>query len=164
MKLFAHTLLLLLSTLPALSTAAPALVQDWSMEASQAQRKHQPIMLLFTSRDCHYCDRLEQEVLLPLRNEGTLPARVHLRQFNIDRGGKLVDFDGEKIRARLFLSRYHVYATPTVVLLDHQGRPLAEPIVGYNGVARYLPILQQAIDRATAYPHLEASVRPPAHR
>lgn len=132
-------------------------VQDWSHEASIAQQKHQPIMLLFTSRDCHYCDELQREVISPMRLDGTLPAQVHLREFSIERGGKLIDFDGERIRARLFVGRYHVYATPTVILLDYRGRPLGEPIVGYNGLEGYQPILQQAINQAAAYPTLRAS-------
>jgi len=156
-KLFVRALLLMLSTLPALSAAVPpATVEDWSLEALQAQRKHQPIMLLFTAEDCQYCERLERDVILPMRSAGTDTARVHLREFSIDRDGKLVDFDGEKIRARLFISRYQVYATPTVILLDHQGHPLSEPIVGYNGPGRYKPILQRAIDQATAYPAFQA--------
>lgn len=161
MKLLLRSLLpLLILTMlgPSVISASPASdkVTDWSAEAAIAKSKHQPIMLLFTSSECHYCDRLEREVIAPMRRGGKLAKRVHLREFNIDRGGKLVDFDGEKVRARLFVSRYQVYATPTVILIDHQGRPLSEPIVGYNGKPRYLPILQRAIERSSAYATLQA--------
>jgi hypothetical protein len=80
---------------------------------------------------------------------GKLPNKVLVREFKIDRGGKIVDFDGERVRTRIFVKRYDIYATPTVVLVDYKGEPLATPIVGYNEPDAYTELLNESIVNAT---------------
>lgn len=121
---------------------------DWSVEASQAKSAGIPIMVIFSTDHCPYCVRLREEVLKPLIKNGALKGKVVIREFNIDDGGKITDFDGERIRARIFVSRYKIYATPTVVLVDHHGRPLTEPIVGFNEADSYTNFLDEAISSA----------------
>ncbi|MCP3869104.1 MAG: thioredoxin fold domain-containing protein [Gammaproteobacteria bacterium] len=96
-------------------------------------------MVVFSNPDCTYCVRLKKQVLVPLVRGGKLPSKVLLREFSIDRGGKITDFDGERVRTRIFLKRYNIYATPTVVFVDYKGEPLASPIVGYNEPDAYSP-------------------------
>ena len=121
---------------------------DWSVEASQAKNAGIPIMVIFSTDHCPYCVRLREEVLKPLNKNGALKGRVLIREFNIEDGGKITDFDGEKIRVRIFVSRYKIYATPTVVLVDHHGKPLTEPIVGFNEADSYTHFLDEAISSA----------------
>jgi hypothetical protein len=71
-----------------------------------------------------------------------------VREIDLDTGGKITDFDGEKVRARIFLSRYKVFATPTVLFLDAHGERLHEPLVGFNGVDKYQPLLRQALRKS----------------
>ena len=122
--------------------------RDWSVEASSARSAGIPIMVIFTADSCGYCTRLRDEVLLPLLQHGALKNKVLIREFDIDIGGKITDFDGERIRSRIFVSRYDIYATPTVVLLDSYGRPLTDPIVGFNGADSYTEFLDHAISSA----------------
>lgn len=153
MKLIlSYALLFILAILsPFLSAASLAIppVDDWSKEASSAADSSKPIMVVFGSDSCSYCTALNQEILIPMLGDGALSQRVQVRKFNVDRGGKVIDFDGDPVRARLFVSRYHVFATPTVILFDRYGNPLGDPIVGYNGVEEYPGLLEQAIQRAT---------------
>ncbi|MCB1859524.1 MAG: thioredoxin fold domain-containing protein [Gammaproteobacteria bacterium] len=121
---------------------------DWSQEASLARASGLPIMVIFSADHCPYCARLKKEVLEPLVKSGRLKQRVILKEFNIDSGGKIIDFDGEPIRSRIFVKRYEIYATPTVVLVDYQGHPLTEPIVGFNGPDSYTEHLDDAINTA----------------
>jgi thioredoxin-related protein len=122
--------------------------RDWSVEASSARGAGIPIMVIFTADSCGYCTRLRDEVLQPLLRQGALKNKVLIREFDIDNGGKVTDFDGERIRSRIFVSRYEIYATPTVVLVDHLGRPLTEPIVGFNDADAYTEFLDHAISSA----------------
>ena len=131
-------------------------VQDWSQEAHAATAQGLPIMVVFDSADCRYCEAMNNQLLNPLLAKGQLQKQVHLRSFDIDRQGKVTDFDGEAIRARLFVKRYAIYATPTVVLLDNKGHMLSEPIVGYNGTEAYTQLLQHAIHQASEKPVLTA--------
>ena len=71
-----------------------------------------------------------------------------IRELDIKRGGKIRDFDGEKIRTKIFVDRYDVYATPTLVLVDHQGDPLGTPIVGFNNPEDYVTDLEYFLDVA----------------
>jgi len=122
--------------------------RDWSVEAAQAKGAGIPIMVIFSTDHCPYCVRLREEVLKPLIQNGALKGKVLIREFNIEEGGKITDFDGERIRSRIFVSRYKIYATPTVVLLDHHGKPLTEPIVGFNEADSYTNFLDEAISSA----------------
>ena len=71
-----------------------------------------------------------------------------VREFNIDVGGKITDFDGEPIRARMFVSRYKVFATPTAVFVDANGEIISPPIVGYNDQAQYTERMDEALNNA----------------
>lgn len=160
MKLFSSTLLALtLITLTFLIQAAPLntpKVFDWSLEASTASKGNKPIMVVFSSDRCNYCDQLNQQVLNPLLKTGDLANRVHLREFKIDRSGKVVDFDGEPVRSHIFVSRYHIYATPTVLLVDPDGDILGEPIVGFNNATTYKILLDKTIKQAQSMSHINA--------
>ena len=143
---------LLLALITGLAMATPPKQilpgDDWAAEASAAQSDGTPIMLVFTADNCSYCERLKRELLKPLLQTGQLSGSVRLREFNIDHGGKIVDFDGERIRSRIFVDRYKIFATPTVLLLDQQGNALAPPIVGFNNAENYRVLLTQAIEQA----------------
>lgn len=120
--------------------------KDWAVEATAARESGIPIMVVFSTDDCHYCEKLKRDVLQPIVAQGRLAGKVHLREFNIDTGGKITDFDGDRIRSRIFVSRYDVFATPTVILLDHEGTPLSSPIIGFNSADEYTQNLNQVID------------------
>ncbi|WP_428606198.1 thioredoxin family protein [Sedimenticola sp.] len=155
-------LLTLLAMLPFRLNGAPLplpKVTDWSVEAASAHNKATPLMVIFSSENCSYCQALNREILAPLLKKGTLQRRVHLREFSIDRGGKVIDFDGTPIRAHLFVDRYHVFATPTLILLDQSGKILGEPIVGYNGADSYPHLLDQAVQHANGLTALVARHR-----
>ena len=122
--------------------------KDWSVEATQAKGAGIPIMVIFSTEHCPYCVRLREEVLKPLIHNGALRGKVLIREFNIDGGGKITDFDGERIRSRIFVSRYEIFATPTVVLVDYHGKPLTPPIVGFNEADSYTDFLDEAISSA----------------
>jgi len=121
---------------------------DWSAEAAEARKFGAPIMVLFTDEDCGYCERLKKEVLEPLVRRGELSSFARILELDIDRGGKIRDFDGEKIRTKIFVKRYGIYATPTLMLVDYQGEPLGTPVVGFNGGEGYISHLEYFMDVA----------------
>ncbi len=119
--------------------------RDWSEISVAAKSAGLMVAILVTSEDCAYCELLKKEVLLPmLRNDG-LGRRILLRELSLHTGGKLVDFDGEKVRARVFLRRYGVFATPTLLILNTDGVALHNPLVGYKDAEAYYSLLDQAL-------------------
>jgi len=147
-SLLALIILLLSGSLSAAPQDKAQSTNDWAKEAELARQTGRPIMLLFSSDHCPYCVSLKAKVLAPLVQKGELKDNVLLREFNIDTGGKITDFDGERIRSRIFVSRYGIYATPTVFLVNPQGEPLTEPIVGFKDANAYKEHLNEAIDSA----------------
>ena len=109
---------------------------------------HMPIMVIFTASDCGYCKRLKEEVVMPMLERGAFRGKALVREFDIDLGGKVVDFDGERTRRRIFVTRYEVFATPTVVFLDDQGDELTPPLVGFDQADTYLTYLEHTLGSA----------------
>lgn len=146
-------LLMMVGAQTAAETLPEATPPDLSKVASLADRRHQPVLLVVTDQECPYCFRLEQEVLRPMRQRGELEAHAIVREMRLNTSGKLVDFDGERVRARVFLNRYQVFAVPTVLFLDQRGKPLHEPLVGFNGQELYRPLLEEALQESTSLLH-----------
>jgi len=123
---------------------------DWAATAAAAEQAKIPVVIVFISEDCGYCELLRTTFLDPQRKTGALEQRAVIRSFDIDADGKINDFDGEPIRARHFVKRYEVFATPTVVMVDYEGQPLADPIVGFNDPDAYRTLFETTLNHATA--------------
>jgi len=160
MNPLAHIFRTLLVAVLLLAPAHPSLAEqdecmvpeadDWSLAAAEAREHKEPIVVIFTSRHCGYCDRLKAEVLRPAMLSGEYTDRALLRRFDIGHSGKVVDFDGDRVRARQFVRRYQVFATPTVLFLDDQGKEVAKRIVGVNNIDMYAGYLRDAIEASRA--------------
>lgn len=121
---------------------------DWSKVSENARRTGHPVLMIFSSNECAYCEMLRSRVLAPAQHDGHLSGIVHIHEFNIDTGGKITDFDGDRIRSRMFVRRYKVFATPTVIIVDQNGNPISKPIIGYDGSQDYVKRLDKAIHDA----------------
>ena len=109
-----------------------------------------PILLMFASEDCHFCERLEAEVLGPMKLAGDDPRRVLLRKIMLETPDSLRDFQGRNISSDELARRKKVGMVPTLYLLDGDGRELVPKIVGYTSPDFYPAYLDQAIDVARA--------------
>lgn len=106
---------------------------DLSTRGPLAARPDLPLLLVFVADDCFYCERLAEEVLVPMLRSGDYDERVVIRAVNLT-GRKLVGFDGASVDPWDFAGRYDVKVTPTMVLVDHEGTLLADPLVGLGPV------------------------------
>ncbi len=122
--------------------------ENWAEVSRLSRTTETPIMVIFTTRDCGYCRMLKKEVVLPMLERGDFEGRALVREFDIKGGGKVTDFDGERVRRRIFVNRYDIFATPTVVFLDDQGKGLIEPLVGFNEADSYKTKLHETLDSA----------------
>jgi thioredoxin-related protein len=147
-------LLLSLVTQAAFATS-PAMTRNFADVSKAARERHTPILVIFSAESCSYCIKLKQEVIDPLARQPDHEGRPMIREFDINAGGKVTDFDGERIRSRLFKRRYGIYATPTLVIVDPDGRLLSDPIVGYNSAREYRQLLQQSLLQANSRGALE---------
>jgi len=81
-------------------------------------------------------------------NRGELSSFASIRSLDINGGGKIADLDGEKIRTKVFVKRYGIYAAPTPMLVDYKGGPLGAPVVGFNNQEDYIPYPEYFMDVA----------------
>jgi thioredoxin-related protein len=112
-----------------------------------AATRKAPIMLVFTRPECPYCNRAKKEHLEPMRVSQSYGAKVIMREIvAADARTVLRDFDGNSTTHGEFARKYDVRSVPTVVVVDPQGKPLAEPIIGLTSTDFYNLYLEQAID------------------
>lgn len=97
-------------------------------DAATAARK--PILIFFNLTGCHYCRGALREVIVPMFRNAEWSTAVEFRQVNVDDGKSLVDFDGKTIENIAFAQKRKGTFTPTVMLVDGNGKLLGEPLVG----------------------------------
>jgi thioredoxin-related protein len=126
------------------------MAEDLARVAKEAKAKELPILVLFSSAGCHYCAQVRKEFLIPMTRNAEYDNKVIMREVEAGSDMRLVDFDGKVTTHAEFASRYRVTMTPTVKLLDGQGREVAVPLVGMIIPDYYGGYLDQAIDTALA--------------
>ena len=144
----AALLLLALIFWPASSHASSLpVVRDFTQEAKESARKQAPIMVLFMSRSCTYCEIVLNDFLLPMQRDRSYDNKVILRQIETYSKDKLIDFNGKETTLSAFAASHKVWAVPTVVLFDSKGKVMST-IVGLLTVDFYLAYLDIAINDA----------------
>ena len=123
-------------------------LMDARQDGLQAQAAQQPIVVLFSMPDCAWCPQIRNNYLAPLAGESSVRPGPLVRELDITGRVPLKDFDGREVAPRQFSQRYRVRATPTVLLLDAEGRLLAEPLVGADTAGFYGAYLEGALDSA----------------
>ncbi len=99
-------------------------------DGAKAKAAKKPILLFFNLEGCHFCRFSLRTAIVPLyRDQGWRDA-VEFRQITIDDGKSLIDFDGKKISNEEFAKKRKGGFTPTILMVDGDGKPLAETIVG----------------------------------
>ncbi|WP_455217249.1 thioredoxin family protein [Kaarinaea lacus] len=131
----------------AIDAAQPLpVVTDLAALGEESRRAGVPILLMFSSETCAYCQRLEEDVLRPIRLSGADPKQVLVRKVMLDEYETLRLFTGEKQDADRYASSEHgVYVVPTIALLDSDGKKLVPNIQGYNTPGIYESYLDEAI-------------------
>ena len=123
------------------------IADDFVTIGKLAATRKAPIMLVFTRPECPYCTRAKKEHLEALRISQNYGAKIIMREIvAADAKTVLRDFDGNSTTHGDFARKYDVTSVPTVLVVDPQGKPLAEPIIGLTSTDYYNLYLEQAID------------------
>jgi thioredoxin-related protein len=120
-------------TLPALAASREEVPMAGNLKAlgEVAENRQMPIMLIFSSPFCIYCDRVKAEYLGPMVDDPAYRDKVIIRQ--IEAGGNLalVGFDGRKTTHGAYAASQKIIMVPTIKVVDGRGQELAAPIVGF---------------------------------
>lgn len=130
------------------SEVSVPLANDLQKDSAQCVDKQLPILLMFSAEDCPYCVTVEEEFLKPMMISGDYTDKVLIRKVMLDVHPDAIGFDGGELNPASLASQYSVFATPTVVLVDDQGKEIAERLVGINTVDYYGAYLDQSIEQA----------------
>jgi len=128
----------------------PNLIKTTNLLAdSKLAKNHSiPLLVMFSQAECPFCLKLTEEILEPMLISGDYTDRVLIRELMIDDHRDIIDFSGNPVDPRDVFSRYLLYVTPSILLLNSQGDELAERQIGINTVEYYGYYLDQAIDQA----------------
>lgn len=124
--------------------------EDFVIDGAQAQAEQKPIVLFVSADHCTYCHTLKAEILHPMLIAGDYKDAILLRNVDLDRGGMIVGFAGERLKPSQFLARHFPRAqfTPSLLFVDGQGREIAPRLVGYNNFEFYSYELEERINQA----------------
>jgi thioredoxin-related protein len=124
-------------------------VVDLRAEATAAAAGGVILLLAVTREGCSYCAKLRSEFLGPMIRSGEYAERVRIREMMMEPDTAVRGFDGRMTSSAAVAREYAVSITPTVLLLDTDGKPLQPPITGLSNADMYGYYLDQAIIDAT---------------
>jgi len=128
--------------------AADGLVhaKNFQADARTAAQRRVPILVLFTSPTCPYCERVKREYLVPMHKDPAYRKKVIIREVTVDATTPLTGFDGKPTTEGAFAATHKVFLVPTVMVLDTHGVAASEAIVGLLIPDYYFGYLEAAID------------------
>ena len=134
--------------LPAASHAASGLVhaRNFQADAQTAAKRRVPVMVLFTTPGCPYCDQVKREYLVPMHKDKAYRDRVIIREVTVNATTPLTGFDGTRTTEGAFAAANKVFMVPTVMVFDTRGAATSEAIVGVLIPDFYFGYLEAAID------------------
>lgn len=122
------------------------MAEDLRAEGRQAQLRQVPIMLVFTSPFCVYCDRVKAEYLGPMVDDPAYREKVIIRRIEAGGDMSLTGFDGKKTTHGAYAASQKIVMVPTIKVVDAQGKELAGPIVGFLTPDFYFGYIQDAMN------------------
>jgi thioredoxin-related protein len=138
-------------SLPGAVLAAGGLpkARDFKADAADAAKRQIPILVLFTSPGCHFCDQVKRDYLGPMQKDPAWRKKVIIRELEVGSNRPLALFDGTKSTEGAFAAENKVFMVPTVKVFDTRGQEAAEPIVGLLIPDYYFGYIQNAIEEGT---------------
>lgn len=132
--------------------AAPAAelpaATDLRAEAAAAARSGQPLVILYSRSDCHFCERIRQDYLQALPDSPGHRGIV-VRQINQDSTRPLRDFGGQAATHAGIAANERIKLVPVVAFYGPDGRRLAPPIIGARLADFYQSYLDAALHQST---------------
>ncbi len=124
-------------------------IKDLRETARLAQSRQLPILIMFGTDECPFCELLKEDFLIPMIISGDYTDKIILREAHIGYGGaQIIDFSGKKITIGEFSARYGVTLYPTTIFIDSKGQVLTEKIIGITTPSLFGGTLDDRIDEA----------------
>lgn len=148
--LAAVSLLLLAPRLRAADDGLLPAVDDLQALAAQSARAGIPIIVLFTTPGCPFCQEARQNYLAPRLAEqrGRSKPEYLLREVDITSRRSVGVIDGRAHTEAQLAERYGIHFAPVLIAFDSRWRPLGEPLVGLDRAGFYESYVERLISEA----------------
>lgn len=142
-------LLVLVSNVATSQDLALPLAKNFLEDAQLVRKNKTPILIMFSTPDCSYCQELKEEVIAPINELEDYKNKVIIRHVNAGTVKDLKDFYNNDTNHARFAFQNGVDFYPTVFLVDGDGANL-DKIVGVPNLDYYWTELDKAIDESIA--------------
>ena len=125
------------------------LIEEDDLQALSQQMKNKKLglLLMFHASYCEYCERLEEDLLLPMLRSGEYDKKVLIRKIQVDSNDELTNFNGQTVTTAQISTLYSASMTPTLVFLDASGEEQSERILGYTTPDFFSAYVDKGIDQ-----------------
>lgn len=117
-------------------------------EAKQAGKNGGPLIVIFSRRNCNYCEQIKRDYLKPLTENPRYRERIVIRQVNQDSEAPLKDFRNALTTHAGFALSEKIKLVPVVAFYDANGQRLADPIIGVRLPDFYQGYLESAVEQS----------------
>jgi thiol-disulfide isomerase/thioredoxin len=125
-------------------------IDDIQALAAASARAGIPIIVLFTTPGCPYCQEARQNYLAPRYSEQqrrTTPEYL-LHEVDITSRRPVGAIDGRAYTEAQLADRYGIHFAPVLMAFDSRWRPLGEPLVGLDRAGFYESYVERLISAA----------------
>jgi thioredoxin-related protein len=99
-------------------------------DGEKANAAKKPILLFFNLGGCHYCRYSLRTTIIPMFRDAGWRDAMEFRQITVDDDTSLIDFDGKKVTTIAFAKARKGEFTPTIMVVDGDGKSLGDPVIG----------------------------------
>ena len=151
MKFILSFLLLLISvTSYAANDSVVIEENDFEKLAQQMKEENRGLVLMLHAEHCPYCQLMDEDILSPMVLSGEYDKRIFIRKLQIDEARDIKNFSGKTVEPSDVSDDFYASLTPTLVFLNHEGKQMAEQMVGINTVELFGAYLDNEIDNMMA--------------
>ena len=152
-------LIVLCQTSAAAQTGGPhglVVFKNMQKDAVHASKSCLPMVVMVSQFSCAYCEKLREQVLLPLLKSGEFDNKALFRELLIDPDEYVIDLAGQSVTGMHVAKGYlENIVTPTMLIIDSSGKELVERIIGISNIDFYSAYLETQIN--TAYQKSKAA-------
>jgi len=129
-------------------------IDDLRALGAEAARGSIPVIVLFSTPGCPYCQEARENYLVPrlLEQQGRAKPEYLLREIDITGRRPIGLLDGRVLSEAQFAERFEVRMAPVLIAFDSEWRPLGEPLVGLDRAGFYESYVDRLITKARRSP------------
>ena len=116
--------------------------------SENAKNKNLPLLLIFTTHDCPFCERVKDDYIRPMLISGEYKNKVIIREVPLNSYNYYQTKTQDKVPAKQLARHFKVPFYPVIIFTDSEYCELSERIIGFNTPSLYGGRIDLAIDES----------------